>query len=329
MGGKRMHLSLKATFAGTYIRLEAALLSLQENQPPPKMQSFDLCTPSVCRHVTGKPVGSDRLLKIDSLGLNFKLTATPKFFMPPGSHVVRESDAALSFRQRPHGANSPGRPPPNACAAGRLRSPKFGRGRTGANASRARRTLSCNKTLHLQCSPVTGTPKDRPHFPSSLETSSSNPKSEKSLIKLSTSFYSGTTSFWPQKIPHPHVTSSPHAEMDPSLHWKLFLETIAADAWLLTPISSWPTYGYREPSLISKPEEVYIYSSLLRGVLSTLSSQSSSPHSLLRPCSAGSSQRESNVHKPIEEKGGNEGSPPVRWQTSGFSSGSSVPAGAT
>lgn len=39
MGGKRMHLSLKATFAGTYIRLEAALLSLQENQPPPKMQS--------------------------------------------------------------------------------------------------------------------------------------------------------------------------------------------------------------------------------------------------------------------------------------------------
>lgn len=38
-GGKKMHLSLKVTFAGTYIRLEAALLSLQENQPPPKMQS--------------------------------------------------------------------------------------------------------------------------------------------------------------------------------------------------------------------------------------------------------------------------------------------------
>ncbi|XP_073079239.1 uncharacterized protein [Manis javanica] len=56
---------------------------------------------------------------------------------------------------------------------------------------------------------------------------------------LAFSFYSGTTSFWPQKIPHPHVTSSPHAEMDPSLHWKLFLETMAADAWPLAPISSW------------------------------------------------------------------------------------------
>ncbi|XP_057358765.1 uncharacterized protein LOC130683863 [Manis pentadactyla] len=129
---------------------------------------------------------------------------------------------------------------------------------------------------------------------------------------LAFSFYSGTISFWPQKIPHPHVTSSPHAEMDPSLHWKLFLETMASDAWLLAPVSSWRHWNQQVLDLWLQgafidfqPEEVHIYSSLLWGVLSVLFPQSSSPHSLLRPCSAGSSQKESNVHNHIEEKVGN------------------------